>query len=120
MTGPQLPLDGGSEPWKRAAPSGHRLSIEDASIVKGMLARGDRQHDIAAWFGVNSGRIIEVKHGDLHPTAPTAPESVLPPPGPYTSGRAAHAAIQALQLAKASIDAAKAAIDAALREIGKE
>lgn len=38
----------------RAPESGIRLSSADAALVKGMLARGDRQHDIAAWFGVNA------------------------------------------------------------------
>jgi hypothetical protein len=32
-----------------------------------MLARGDRHHDIAAWFGVNQARIAEVKGGELYP-----------------------------------------------------
>ena len=41
---------------KRANPSGISLTEEDAAIAKGMLARGDRQHDVAAWFGVNGGR----------------------------------------------------------------
>jgi hypothetical protein len=78
------------------------VTFADASLVKGMLARVDRQHDIAAWFGVNSDRIIDVKHGKLHPTAPVASAADLPPPGPYLSGRAAHTATQALQLAKAA------------------
>jgi hypothetical protein len=29
-----------------------------------MLARGDRQHDIALYFGVNGGRIGEIATGD--------------------------------------------------------
>ena len=29
-----------------------------------MLARGDRQHDIASYFGVNGGRIGEIATGD--------------------------------------------------------
>jgi hypothetical protein len=37
----------------RAEPSGISLTSVDAAIVKAMLARNDRQHDIAAWFGVN-------------------------------------------------------------------
>lgn len=41
----------------RAEPSGISLTGTDAAIIKGMLLRGDRQHDIAAWFGVNGGRI---------------------------------------------------------------
>ncbi len=44
----------------RAEPSGITLSAADAALAKGMLLRGDRQHDIAAWFGVNGGRIGEI------------------------------------------------------------
>jgi hypothetical protein len=40
---------------RRAQPSGITLSVADAALIKGMLRRGDRQHDIAAWFGVNGG-----------------------------------------------------------------
>jgi hypothetical protein len=43
--------------------SGISLTNHDASIALGMEARGDRDHDIAAWFGVNQGRIAEVKQG---------------------------------------------------------
>jgi len=102
---------------ERAAPSGRRLSAADASLVKGMLKRHDRQHDIASWFGVNSGRIMDVKHGELHPQAPVAPAEALPPPGPYSSGRAAQAAMSALVLAKDAIERAQASIDAVRAEI---
>lgn len=61
-----------------------RLSEIDASIVKGMLARGDKQQDIAAFFGTNSGRICEINTGKRFPKAEKAPPHVLPPPGPYT------------------------------------
>ena len=47
----------------RASASGIRLNEGDAAIVKGMIGRGDRQHDIAAWFGVNGGRIGEIASG---------------------------------------------------------
>lgn len=60
------------------------LSVADASIAKGMLGRGDRQHDIAAWFGVNAGRVADVATGRKHKTVPAAPEHSLPPPGPYS------------------------------------
>jgi hypothetical protein len=47
-----------------------------------MLARGDRQHDVAAWFGVNAGRIAEIASGQrfwwVQPVV-----GQLPPPGPY-------------------------------------
>lgn len=58
------------------------ISEDDAQIVKGMLLRGDKSHDIAAWFGVNAGRVAEIKYGLKHPAASAAPEHLLPPPGP--------------------------------------
>ena len=59
----------------RAPPSGIALDENDAAIVKGMLARGDRQHDVAAWFGSN-------------PTVPKACEgnALLGPEGCKTNG----------------------------------
>ena len=60
------------------------LNELDASIVRGMLLRGDRQHDIASWFGVNAGRVAEVKTGAKHATVTAAPMHALPPPGPYS------------------------------------
>jgi hypothetical protein len=64
---------------QRAQPSGLRLSEAHASLVKGMLLRGDRQHDIAGWFGVNPGRIAEVKDGHLYPDVHPAAPHLLPP-----------------------------------------
>ena len=70
----------------RAFNSGIRLSEKEASIVKGMLHRGDRQHDIASWFGVNSGRIAEIsvrrKFANVVMT-----RDKLPPEGPYLTGK---------------------------------
>jgi hypothetical protein len=60
------------------------LTAADASIVKGMLSRGDRQHDIAAWFGVNSGRIADIAKNRKHPDTLAAPPHTLPPPGPHS------------------------------------
>jgi hypothetical protein len=82
-----------------------------------MIARGDRHHDVAAWFGVNQGRIAEVNGGAVYAEAPIAPDSELPAPGPYSSGRAAHRAISALENAKTALDQAKTTVDDALREI---
>ena len=51
---------------------------EQAAIVKGMLARGDKQHDIAAYFGENPGRIdvkFKEKYADVQPAAAAS----LPP-----------------------------------------
>jgi hypothetical protein len=47
-----------------------------------MAARVDRDHDIAAWFGVNQERIAEVKDGSKFGTVAAAYTSQLPPSGP--------------------------------------
>ena len=65
------------------------LTYRETQIVKGMLIRGDKQHDIAAFFGVNGGRIAEVATGDCdYPNADPLPPEKLPPPGPYVGARA--------------------------------
>lgn len=56
------------------------LTEEQAAIVKGLLARGDKQHDIAAYFGENGGRIGEVAKGKTFPDVKPAPKRSLPPP----------------------------------------
>jgi hypothetical protein len=61
--------------------SGIVLTSKDASIVLEMVKRGDREHDIAAWFGVNQGRIAEVKNGDILGGYKIGPED-MPPKGP--------------------------------------
>jgi hypothetical protein len=56
-----------------------------------MSARGDKDHDIAAWFGVNQGRIAEVKAGQYNVQAQTTD---LPPAGsPGPKGRRVRAAV---------------------------
>lgn len=92
---------------RRANPSGIHLSKSDAAQVKGMLARGDRQHDIASWFGVNGGRIAEIATGVSYGWVEAAERDELPPPGPYLSGKAAHAAMTALADARAALAAAE-------------
>ena len=104
----------------RAKASNTTLSHRDTCLVKGMLERGDRQHDIAAYFGVNGGRIAEVVTGDNQfPNATPASEEQLPPTGPYITRVALkgtiesiHEAIEAIDLAEAeeSVENIKAAI----------
>jgi len=103
----------------RAERSGIRLSADDASIVKGMVGRGDRHHDIAAWFGVNQGRIAQVIAGDLHPNSPIAPKNRLPPSGPYTSGQSAQQAVDALEKAQSALAAANKSVEDAVKSIKK-
>ncbi|WP_100674234.1 hypothetical protein [Sinorhizobium meliloti] len=63
------------------------LTNRDASIILGMVARGDKRHDIAAWYGENQARIAEVEQGDYgNLTAASAGD--LPPKGaPGPKGR---------------------------------
>jgi hypothetical protein len=64
----------------RGKASGITLTNKDASLVLGMVLRDDREHDIAAWFGVNQGRIAEVKDGSHGVSAASSQD--LPPKGP--------------------------------------
>ncbi|EHK53642.1 hypothetical protein [Allomesorhizobium alhagi] len=97
---------------QRAQPSGHYLTEDDAALVKGMIARGDRQHDIAAWFGVNGGRIGEIATGYRFGDVEAAPTQLLPPPGPYLSGRQTAVLLAALSKARNALDGAEAFIRA--------
>ncbi|HBS39802.1 MAG TPA: hypothetical protein DEA75_15595 [Rhodobacteraceae bacterium] len=98
----------------RAKISGVRLTEYDAALVKGMLARGDRQHDIAAWFGLNGGRIAEVATGVTF--AWVHQETVdLPPSGPYPTGKQAAEAQAALDQALNALALAKVKIGAITR-----
>jgi len=93
----------------RAGTSGQSLSHRDTRFVKGMLERGDRQHDVAAYFGVNGGRIAEVATGDCdYPNAEPMEEGELPPPGPYLTTFAIRSVIDALNEAIEAIEMAEA------------
>lgn len=58
-----------------------RTTPYDAAIIKGQLARGDVQADIAALWGTNSGRIAETNTGMRYADVEPAPAAVLPPQG---------------------------------------
>lgn len=63
------------------------LTSKDARIIIGMLARGDKQHDVAAYFGQNQARIVEAANGE-YGTIEAAPSHELPPKGaPGIKGR---------------------------------
>ncbi len=100
----------------RGKASGYKLTNSDASVVLGMVARGDRDHDIAAWFGVNQGRIAEVKDGS-HGSIPVAAADTLPPKGPPgVKGRRLRAAVEkALEILAAKGDAGAAGAAAVLK-----
>lgn len=73
----------------RAKTSGLTLTKQDAALIKGMLHRGDRQHDIASWFGVNSGRIAEISTRSRFSEV-LMQRDRLPPVGPYLTGQQSH------------------------------
>jgi hypothetical protein len=84
------------------------LSEDQVAIVKGLLARGDKQHDIAAFIGCNGGRVAEIKTGAKHAGVKPVAKRVLPTPAEVASGWAIFAARQALLRARLGIDAALA------------
>ena len=85
---------------KRAAISGIKLTQQDASVIKGMLNRGDRQHDIASWFGVNGGRIAEISTRAKFSEVLMQTDR-LPPSGPYLTGKETYQAkLQLIELRK--------------------
>ncbi len=61
-----------------------KLSEHEIGQIKGMLARGDQQMDIATYFNTNVGRISEINTG-FRPAwrKVEAVHHELPPPGPY-------------------------------------
>jgi hypothetical protein len=73
----------------RAEPIGLALTKQDAALIRGMILRGDRHHDIAAFFGVNQGRIAEIKDGSRYPGVLPADAEDLPPMGPYLASKVA-------------------------------
>ena len=82
------------------------LTNKDAQVVLGMVNRGDKHHDIAAWFGENPARVAEVIAGGFGHPKP-AEGSELPPKGsPGTKGRRMRAfaakALKALEDGNAS------------------
>lgn len=94
------------------------LSTKEASLIKGMLYRGDRQSDIAEFFKVNQGRISEVKRGVRFSTVPPSQPKELPPPGPYTiQVIAEHEVTQAAQLFVSRVEDALQAFKASLADL---
>lgn len=89
------------------------IDAHDAALIKGMLKRGDRQSDIAAFFGgdVNSGRIAEINTGQRWPEVSAAAPEKLPPPGPYMGARSALKARETLTALRELIDEALKEID---------
>ena len=81
---------------KTETEKGVQLTEGDARFVKGMLARGDRQHDIAAWFGVNPARIAEIKKGKTFARVKKRLID-LPPRGPYVHSAMANIRVKVMR-----------------------
>lgn len=64
----------------KARRSGIVVHQADVPTILGMIQRGDRKHDIAAWLGLNQGRIADAEEGKYGWHSP-APASQLPPAG---------------------------------------
>jgi hypothetical protein len=87
------------------------LNEEQAAIIKGLLARGEKQHDIAAFFGVNGGRIAEIKTGQRFPDVAPAGKRDLPSPATVTvGGYSSFVAVQALRIIEVAVQSAIARI----------
>ena len=92
------------------------LTTKDAKIILGMIGRGDKHHDIAAWFGENQGRVADVQEGKFG-THEAAPADQLPPKGPPgVKGRRLRAGVRAAieYLKEGRADEAQAGLEAAL------
>lgn len=64
------------------------LTQHEARLVFGMIASGDKHHDVAAYFGENPARVAEVLSGEAFGFLDAAPASELPPKGsPGLKGR---------------------------------
>jgi hypothetical protein len=74
------------------------MTNDEAATIKGMLARGDKNQWIVAWFGgeFNPGRVAEISTGKTFADVAGATRD-LPPRGPYASGKDAYEALLVLQ-----------------------
>jgi hypothetical protein len=82
------------------------ISGYEASIIKGMLLRGDKQQWIVAYFGgdLNPGRIADINTGKTWTEVAAAHADQLPPPGPYAGARSMLKARETLQALRDLID----------------
>jgi hypothetical protein len=83
---------------RKARTSGIHVQPNDVPLILGMVGRGDRRHDIAAWFGLNQGRIKEVEDGDHGSPSIAKSTDLFPAGSPGLKARSARESIvQALQ-----------------------
>jgi hypothetical protein len=88
------------------------LSVEQVAVVKGLLARGEKQQDIAAFFGENGGRIAEIHTGQKHSGVQPAIGRELPTPVQMVPwGFIMMEARKALEIARIGIASAEARLN---------
>lgn len=85
-----------------------RLSVDDAAIIKGLRKLKHPNEIIAAYFGVNQGRIAEINTGQIHADVPAAPAHRCPSVDDLHHGRALATALAAVRTARAALDGAEA------------
>lgn len=108
----------------KAHRSGITVHSGDVPMIIAMVDRGDRRHDIAAWFGLNQGRIAEVEDGQ-HGPATLKSGLDLPPSGsPGPKARALRASATKLRMllaegSEASITEAKNVLENAIVKFDK-
>lgn len=78
-------------------PSANDISSRDAARILAMLARGDRPHDVAAWFGVNQGRIAEIEDGEFGLARETDSKTLPPKGSPGLKARRLMASLEEVQ-----------------------
>jgi hypothetical protein len=66
----------------------NQITDKIAAQIKAMKRRGDKNQDIAAWFGFNQGRISDVcgKNAKIQYRHIKPELADIPPPGPYDFG----------------------------------
>jgi len=60
-------------PIRRFRRKSNRVTAEMAARIRVMVLSGMMQHDVAAHFRINQGRVSEVMNGKLFPEVPAAP-----------------------------------------------
>lgn len=105
-------------PWGRIQLT---LTTKEAAIILGMVARGDKKHDIASWFGENPARVQEVIRGEYGNLTAAPADQLFPKGAPGIKGRRLKSAVEKAVAAMKAEDgnAALAMLEAALSSYSK-
>jgi hypothetical protein len=95
------------------------LNDDIVALIKGMLARGDKQSDIAACFLTNGGRVAEINTGQKFSHVKAATLDELPPAGPYPSSYDLWCAGKELWKTRVALEKVREHIDTALVAVSR-